>query len=117
MIKDKTIYFGYGTVSVGASGYTISFTTIKPPQEIGMEIKNKLSNGEVQEIGTTINLTLEYAEAEALKSMLDSISETNTSFVFKDYTFDFTNYNPKSVEVVKLCVKPILNNYLPLLAC
>ena len=114
MIKDKTIYFGYGTVSVGASGYTISFTTIKPPQEIGMKL---LSSEEVQEVGTPINLTLEYAEAEALKSLLDSISEINTSFVFKDYTFDFTNYNPKSVEVVKLCVKPILNNYLPLLAC
>lgn len=117
MIKDQTIYFGYGTVGTRAFCYTLSFHSIKPPQEIGTELYSKIANGEVKELGTIVEFTLEYDELKALKSLLDSVSEANTSFMFKDYTFDFSNYNPKSVEAVKFCVARILTNYLPLLAC
>lgn len=83
---------------MGASelGY-MSFTNIKPPQEIGKAIRKV--NREELEIGLQLNVWED--EVWDLYELFKTVNENNRIVKYKEYTFDFTNYHQGSVEVCK----------------
>lgn len=96
--KTKTIKFGYGDILVGVNRYIprMSFTSIKPPVEVGTTVSY---NDEDIEICGRVEI-LEY-HIHDLYNLFCTVNEDNKIVKYKDWTFDFTNYNEKSVEVVK----------------
>ena len=96
MIKDKTITFGYGDVLVGWSqlGY-VRLEYIKPSQEIGEYAKE----GEYEVIET---ITFKYkSDMYEFYKKIGDVCESNCILEFRGYTFDFSHYNQKSVDVVR----------------
>ena len=107
MIKGNTIYFGYGDVVVGCNELIgcMIFTNIKPPQKIGSTVKNN----EV-EIGEKI-LVYEDNCYDLLK-VFQTVNENNKIVKYKEYTFDFSNYNKESVKVCLRYAKNMSNTML-----
>ena len=101
MIEGNVIKFGYGDISVGADVFTsiIRFRQVLNPLECGdtrysMELDFTDNNVSIQ-----INDFNEYYE---LSKSLNEVEKRNLlQFTFKDYIFDFSNYNEKSIIVVK----------------
>lgn len=94
MIKGKVIKFGYGDVGVGSSkfGSFISLTNIKPPQKVGDALLKK----DNIEYGEQIKISIcDYKLYELFKT----VNENNRIIKYKEYTFDFSNYNSKSVDI------------------
>lgn len=120
MIDGKIIKAGYGDIAVGNFGWHIQFTPFKPPLEVGTTVRDLFGNGDIVPTGDTITITLnsdsDFAE---LKAKLEGVRPKKASkiFEFKGYTFDFSNYNEKSVEVFERvrCVAHIY--YLQVAAC
>lgn len=109
MIKNKTIYFGYGDVLVGSNiFYKLTLTEIETPKEIG-----KPPEGEYKEI-QTINLTVDYNDLKEAKRILNR--EIN-SIKIGEYILDFSNYNKKSVDVLIKHLTNALDMYMLTLAC
>lgn len=114
MIKGNTIYFGYGDVGVG-SDYLIGcmiFTNIKPPQEIGSKLGEKIKNNE-PEIGK--ELVVYEKECYDLLNVFKTVTEDNKIVKYKEYTFDFSNYNIGSINVCLRHANNTVNTML--LAC
>lgn len=88
---NKTLYFGYGDICVGCECFNLTFREFEPPTE-------KFS----------IPIT-RCEEAKQLIELLDSMDgKDNFQFDFKGWRFNFSNWNPKSVEVIKLHLNAIL---------
>lgn len=103
MIEGKMIKFGYGDVAVGGRLGVITFTDIKPPQEVGSTLKEK--DVDIYEI---VEIKAEYQEFENLYNELKNNNwELNKLINFKDYVLDFTKYNKKSIYVIQ---KMLLNS-------
>lgn len=112
MINGKVIKFGYGDVLVGANSFfgTLSITEIEPPTEIG-------TSHDVQEEGITeirrISFNFDTDMHDLMKKLNNlrvlgsSVPELRT-IQFRDYVFDFTNLNEKSVDVVRKFVEKAL---------
>lgn len=117
MIKDNVIYFGYGTISVGAMFQEMLFQEIKPPAEIGEALTEKLQSGQVEFTGNQHAILFRsYEECSEFKRLLESVHEAKR-FEFCGLVFDFTNYNEKSVTVVKKHLEKVISNVVFLMAC
>lgn len=102
MIKDKTIKFGYGTVSVGSDPILgcIIFQQIKPPQGCGTVLDPENTN--VEFIGEKIDIYLNCNKQSKFINYLNDVERLKIkTFCFDGYTFDFTNLNFNSIEVCK----------------
>lgn len=111
MIKDKTIYFGYGDVLVGSKQYgsTINLTGIEPPKEIGTSPAIGTFT-ELQRI--VLGVTSEHLNKISLVR-----DKTITSFMINDYILDFSNFHEGSVDVVSKHMKNALYYDTLCLAC
>lgn len=122
-INTKTFYFGNGDVMVGSYGYTMYFQGFKPPIEVGTTITDEVIEEnniewltdkfyidfrDIQEISTFENL---------LKQVADNNGENFVQFNFKDLTFDFSNYNEKSISTILCHLACIRDALLTIIAC
>ena len=113
---NKTLYFGYGDICVGCDCFNLTFREFEPPIEVGTWFKDEDKCKWLSE-KFSISLT-RYEEAKQLVELLDSMDGRDTvKFEFKGWIFNFSNWNPKSVEVVKRYVNYIKTNLLLPLAC
>ena len=106
MIDGKVFKFGYGDIAVGAIAgigcAIMTFRQFKPTAECGGSLKGI----DVEWISDEIALRISYQDYKNLKEFLDCILKKRRTkktlvFTFKDYTFDFTNYNEESVKVCR----------------
>ena len=104
MIIGNTIKFGYGDVVIhtNRTGY-IKFTNIKPPLECGTSITSDMS------IEYGISITIYEDEILELYNLVKAVSEDNAIVEYKGYILDFSNYNEKSVEIVKKHAENMVN--------
>ena len=99
MINGNILKFGYGDICVRSDGLTqrISFQQFKPPAECGGNVPE-----DVEYIGEEVVLQISYEEyCEFNKQLKSVLSNSISTFSFKGYIFDFTNYNEESVKVCK----------------
>lgn len=117
MIKDKTLYFGYGDISVGRDivSSCIIFRNIKPPCECGETItKDLIKEKDIEFIDEPILLLVDDYDVYTL---FKSVNEDNRIIHYNGYTFDFTKYNYESVRVCLDAANDILDSNRMLLAC
>lgn len=115
MIDGKRFKFGYGDISVGGDpvGREIFFQQFKPPAKCGDNV-----SPDVEWIGEQISIKIDYEDYKKLGKLLDDVKSREISeFTFKDYIFDFTNYNEKSVEVCKKKLSKAVSLYFLAMAC
>lgn len=111
MIKENRIIFGYGTVMIGSNHGILSFTWIKPPKEIGDPVN-------VDEVECIAELTFDFKEDFLkLKTDISKINSENSIINFRGCVLDFSNYNEKSVEALKIHLSVVINNMIICLAC
>lgn len=115
-LDNKTLYFGYGDICVGFDLFNLTFREFEPPIEVGTWFKDE---SEVNWLSERFSIPIiRYEEAQQLIKLLDSMDgKDNFKFDFKGWTFNFSNWNPKSVEVIKKYVSCIRSNLLLTLAC
>lgn len=119
----KTIYLGNGDVLVGSYGYTMYCQGFKPPIEVGTTITDEVIEEnniewltdkfyidfrDMQEISTFENL---------LKQVADNNGENFVQFNFKGLTFDFSNYNEKSISTILCHLGCVRDALLTVIAC
>lgn len=95
--KGKVLKFGYGDIGVGADSinFQITFQQFKPPSKCGT-----YTTGKEKYVGKKICITLTYQTYCELMEHLERVkSKEITKFIFKGYTFDFTNYDKESIRV------------------
>ena len=102
MIDGKILKFGYGDIAVGCINANMTFTPFKPPVEVGTHCYDLFINGDITPIGEKVAIRFDsFNDFAELKDKLEGVrTATQKVFEFKGYTFDFSNYNVKSVEVV-----------------
>ena len=118
--KNNILYFGDGDIIVNNSLGGLMFVNCKPPLAVGTELNDELK----EELGVkytsdwiTIPITT-YDEAKYFGKLLDEVAEQTTHyFYFKDYQFNFSNWNHKSVEVIKAHLSVVRMQLLTCLAC
>lgn len=114
MIVDKTLKFGYGDISLGGRFQTLTFQQFKPPAEIGSFI----DPSEVEFTSEEISINISYDDYVEYKKKLEQVEEKSIlEFTFKGYTFDFTNWNIKSVYACKRMLEQAMKSYFMLFAC
>ena len=117
MIEGNILKFGYGDIAVKSGPYVdaIRFTQFKPPAECGDDLKGKA----IEYIGEPVEIKFNsYKECIEFSKLMDSVLNKNIElFTFKDYIFDFTNYNELSVKACKGAIDIVINNYIRLMAC
>lgn len=116
MIEGNIIKFGYGTAILHGDSFTrvLTIKYMKPPKEVGTQLLPET----YEEMELIEKLTFQYSkDMKDLLRDLDSINETNNKIDFRGYTFDFSNYNPKSVEVLKEHLKSVIRGFILALAC
>lgn len=121
--KDNILYFGNGDIALGSYGYSMYFRGLKPPIEVGTIITDEVIEEnniewltdkfyidfrDIQEILTFENL---------LKQVVDNNGENFIQFKFKDLTFDFSNYNEKSISTILCHLACIRDTLLTIIAC
>ena len=100
MIEGKVLKFGYGDICVGVNQprFQISFQQFKPPAKCGETLENK----NIEFIGEKIIITLSFEDSNSFCKLLKEVENKNiTEFEFKEYTFDFSNYNSESIKVCR----------------
>ena len=122
MIKDNTIYFGYGTVSVGSRWNHLLFQEIKPPTEIGTNIDDAIKNGEIEFTGIRKEIFFksyeEIKEFERLLNVRVNLAKDSERILkYNDLVLDFTNWNVGSYSVVKIHIDRIKTYLIGLMAC
>ena len=118
--KDNIFYFGDGDILVNNSLGGLMFVNCKPPLEVGTELNDEIK----EKLGVkytsdwiTIPITT-YDEAKYFGKLLDEVLEGTTHyFYFKDYQFNFSNWNPKSIESIKRHLAVVRGNLLMRCAC
>ena len=72
----------------------------------------------MEHIGEKVIIHIDVDEYITISKLLDNVRDKEIStFEFKGYVFDFTNYNPKSVKVVAKASKLAIYYNLLALAC
>ena len=108
---NKTIYFGYGDICVDNNGIALQFREFEPPIEVGTWFEDESKVNWLSE-KFSIPIT-HYEEAKELDRLLDSMDgRDNFQFDFKGWRFNFSIWNPKSVEVIKLHLNAVKRNIL-----
>lgn len=119
-IENKIICFGYGDVQVGSTWSVIKFRGFKPPVEIGTIITDEVIEDNNLEY-ITEPIAINFATIEELinfKKLVEDIDgNNNICFEYCGYTFDFSNYNQKSIEVVLYHIGKIRQYLVSLMAC
>lgn len=117
MIDGKRLKFGYGDISIGGISTTrqMSFQQFKPPAKVG---DNVIRADEVEWIGEQILVEISFKDYQKLCDLLGRVvSREISEFVFKDYIFDFTNYNETSVEMCRKRLSDAMSWYFLAMAC
>ena len=118
MIIGNTLKFGYGDIVVGAHAFdqTISFQQIEPAQDVGSTIL--MEAGRIRKIGSPICIGLDFKKYNEYMRNIDMVEvQENKVFLFEGYTFDFTNYNPKSIHMCKKKAKESMYVFFMAMAC
>ena len=116
MIENNRIKFGYGSVSVGCNPLdrVIIFQQIEPPKKCG----ELVHPGDASFIGVSVRIRIDYDDYLEFMKLLNHIEDNHiTVFTFKDYIFDFTNYNAESIKVCRKHATGAIHLYLHALAC
>ena len=115
MIDGNVLKFGYGDIAVGSYNAIMTFQQFKPHGQCG----DCLKYGEnIEFIGEKIEIKLSYEEFLVLSLHFESVYKGNIKVIpFKDYVFDFTNYNQKSVQVCKEHLNNAMRLYTMCMAC
>ena len=99
MINENRLKFGYGDICVKSDALTqrISFQQFKPPAECGGNVPE-----DVEYIGEEVVLQISYEEYCEFSRYLKQVSDKKiTNFIFKEYIFDFANFNEESIKACK----------------
>ena len=118
--KTKTFYFGYGDIIVNNSTLGLRFIECEPPVEVGMELTKELE----EELGVkftsdwvTIPISY-YEEAVEFEKLLNELDGRDKfQFDFKGWRFNFSIWNPKSIESIKRHLAVVRGNLLMRCAC
>lgn len=116
MINGKIFKFGYGDISIGGIPTTrqMCFQQFKPPAKIG----DRVIEDKVEWIGERIFIEISYEDYQELCKLLGNVKSRKVSeFTFKDYVFDFTNYNEASVNVCREKLSEAMAWYFLAMAC
>ena len=119
-LDNKTLYFGYGDICVGNTVLGLTFTEFEPEVEVGTVITPELEKEKgIKFISEKFIIPIEYyEEAKELDRLLDSMDgKDNFQFDFKGWRFNFSIWNPKSVEVIKWHLSVIKSRLLMCIAC
>lgn len=114
MINNNILKFGYGDIAVGVDELQqcMKFQQFKPPTECGKRVY-----ADVEWIGDEIKIYLNWEEYLEFNKLLEGVRCKNISvFDFKDYIFDFTNYNEKSIQTCKKFAELSMKWYILCLA-
>ena len=110
MIDGKIIKFGYGDVAIWVdSDHCVAFQQTGEPHEIREHIA-----GDVELIGEAIYIKFTHMlDCNIFKLHLEGIRNGSDSriFDFEGYTFDFTNYNEASVDMVERKLSRVIEVY------
>ena len=115
MIKENCIIFGHGTVLVGASTLpaAISFHSSVAAHAVGMLVEN-----ESEKTDKTVSFALNIERyAELSRKLLQVENREADVFTFCGYLFDFSNYNPESIRIIRDHARATMTNYLVARAC
>lgn len=118
--KDNILYFGDGDILVNSDLNCLKFVNCKPPLQVGTlltdEVRDKFN---VKYTSDWINIPfLTYTEVEYFEKLLNEVLDRTTHyFYFKDYQFNFSNWNPKSIEVIKAYLSIVKQTLLMTIAC
>ncbi|KON87383.1 hypothetical protein AF332_11470 [Sporosarcina globispora] len=115
MLEGNTIKFGHGTVLVYSSQLTrkVILEFIQPPKPVGKLIKE-----DIEDVVVLDSITFDYGkDMKPFYEELQQVSENNTILEFRGYVFDFSNYNPASVEVLMGGFKRAITGNTLTLAC
>lgn len=111
MIKGNTIYFGYGDIAVvGTYNGYLTLQWFEPPTEVGSSLTGK----EINWLSEEIKLKVTFKD---LMNTNNINKESGKQIIIDGYTFDFSNYNSKSVEVVRNHMQNALGIFQYGLAC
>lgn len=115
MIKEKTIKFGYGTIAVlgNSTLRTLVLDYIEPPVKIGSTITS--SYKPIQRIKFKYDYNSN--DMKEFYEKLNYVSSDNPTLEFRGYQFDFSEFNPTSLQTLKAAVKDVLTGNLMVLAC
>ena len=116
MIDRNKFKFGYGDISIGSNPVTreMCFQQFKPPAKVG----DSIIEDEVEWIGEQILIKVGYEDYQELRRLLSRVKSREISeFTFKNYIFDFTNYNEKSVVACEQKLSDAMGLYLLAMAC
>lgn len=111
MIKKREILFGYGTIAAHGNvvSKTLSFKSIQPPKEVGIEIKDHC--------GVLEEVLFKYGEdMKLLYGQVKSLTKENNQIEFRGYILDFSNFNEKSVAVVRKAISNVIYGWQMCLA-
>ena len=114
MIYGNVLKFGYGDIAVGSDGLTqrISFQQFKPPAECGGNVPE-----DVEYIGEEVVLQISYEEYCEFSRYLKQVSDKKiTNFIFKEYIFDFANFNEESIKACKKHLNSAMRYYFMCMA-
>lgn len=114
MIKDNTIYFGYGDILVGDIANKLILTQIQEPVTVGKYVDRSSDYTPV----TTI--TIEYISYEDVgRNIIElefALKDRCRRFSCYDYTFDFSIPNVTSMNVLLSALKRIADRMILLTA-
>lgn len=99
MIEGDRLKFGYGDICVESDVLTqrMSFQQFKPPAKCGDQVLD-----DVEYIGDEIILKFSYEDYCEFSRYLEKVSDKKiTNFIFKEYIFDFANFNEESIKACK----------------
>ncbi|MED2737200.1 hypothetical protein [Bacillus toyonensis] len=116
MIENKVLKFGYGTMSIGGDSFTrtLKIFYIKPPGIVGEPINNK----DVQIIDSIyFQYDVLSGDMKSFLKELHCVTPENPFVQFRGYTFDFTNFNSKSIEVLIEYTQEVIRGWQNCLAC
>lgn len=119
--KNNIISFGYGDVQVYSSTFkhSIIFRGFKPPVEIGTALDELIENENIEFITEPIEIKFAtMKELNEFQKLVNKIDGKNyTQFTYRNYIFDFSNYNPKSIDVMLYSIANVKRYFMHLMAC
>ena len=117
MIKGNVIELGYGDVLVSSDCFLgiLEVQNIKPPYPPGTNLTPDM---EYELLGERICIPVNLSDASYLDEVCKEVRNGElSSFPFRGYVFDFSNYNEESFKVFVKNTKNAMMGQMMLLAC
>lgn len=114
MIVGNTLKFGYGDIAVigDCMCQHITFRGFKPPGECGVDVPDG-----VEFFDDEVAISITYEDYKEFNNLLDQVKcKSITVFEFKNYIFDFSNYNEKSIGTLERASRRAMYLYFMCLA-